>query len=157
MAACPPREVTTAAAVPAPFALDPRLARDGVLLGRFATSEVLLMDRAELPWLVVVPHTHERELHRLPPRALVTLMGQVRCLATLIEREFGVDKLNIAAIGNVVPQLHVHVVGRYRDDPWWPGVVWGTQSTAGPADAAAVARMGRLIAAACRAFTPLAD
>lgn len=105
--------------------LDPTLARDCHLLGELQGSLLLLMDNALLPWFIVVPRTQEVELCDLDPAVADPLQGAVRDLAAWVREHWQVDKLNIAAIGNVVRQLHVHVVGRRQGDYCWPGVVWG--------------------------------
>jgi diadenosine tetraphosphate (Ap4A) HIT family hydrolase len=109
----------------ADFTLDPTLARDCHLLGELRGSLLLLMDNALLPWFIVVPRTGEVELCDLDPAVAGPLQGAVRELSAWVREHWQVDKLNIAAIGNVVRQLHVHVVGRRQDDYCWPGVVWG--------------------------------
>jgi diadenosine tetraphosphate (Ap4A) HIT family hydrolase len=107
------------------FALDPRLVADTHRLGGLALSEVLLMDNALLPWFVLVPRVAETELYLLDTETRHALDDESAMLAAFVADAFRVDKLNVAAIGNVVAQLHVHVVGRRRDDHAWPGVVWG--------------------------------
>ena len=108
--------------------LDPRLEADTYLMGYFADTAVLLLRNAHYPWLILVPATDEIEFHRLPAEKQAELMAQATQLATVIEAWRPVDKMNIAAIGNVVSQMHLHVVGRHKDDPSWPGVVWGAKA-----------------------------
>jgi len=107
------------------FVLDPRLAADTHKLGELALSEVLLMDNALLPWFILVPRVTATELFQLDGPQRQQLFDETTALAAFVSNAFPVDKLNVAAIGNVVAQLHVHVVGRRRDDFAWPGVVWG--------------------------------
>jgi diadenosine tetraphosphate (Ap4A) HIT family hydrolase len=107
------------------FVLDPRLAADTHKLGELALSEVLLMDNALLPWFILVPRVTETELFQLDDSQRQQLFDETTALSAFVSNAFSVDKLNVAAIGNVVAQLHVHVVGRRRDDFAWPGVVWG--------------------------------
>jgi diadenosine tetraphosphate (Ap4A) HIT family hydrolase len=111
--------------VNAGWSLHARLAADTFRVTEFALSDVRLMDNAHYPWLVLVPRIpdavewidlDERDRHRLLDEA-------ARCAVAL--RSCGVDKLNIGAIGNIVAQLHVHVVARRRDDAAWPAPVWG--------------------------------
>ncbi len=111
--------------------LDPRLQQDCHELGRLACASVLLMDNADYPWFILVPFTDRVELHELDADLREALWQAVIDLSRFVSRCFATDKINVAAIGNVVRQLHVHVVGRREDDPCWPGVVWGTR--AGPA------------------------
>jgi len=107
------------------FTLDPRLAADCHVIGWIGSCHLLLADAAELPWFIVVPETDETELADLPEALQIELLEHARTLSHFIRGHFSVDKLNVAAIGNVVSQLHLHVVGRRRDDYCWPGVVWG--------------------------------
>lgn len=108
------------------FALDPKLLGPCLRLGRLPQSHLLLMDNAALPWFVLVPETAEVELCDLPPAVHERLFDEVRGVSLFIRRRFDIDKLNVAANGNVVRQLHVHVVGRRFDDYCWPDVVFGT-------------------------------
>jgi diadenosine tetraphosphate (Ap4A) HIT family hydrolase len=125
------------------FALDPRLARDTHRLGALPLSELLLMDNALLPWLILVPRVAETEIYRLPVAQRRQLDDEVAAVAAYVAGAFAIDKLNVAAIGNVVAQLHVHVVGRRRDDHAWPGVVWGRpERTAYAAERIAAIRAG---------------
>lgn len=107
------------------FELDPRLRKDSVILGEIEGGILLLMKNAYYPWFVIVPETMETELYRLKPDQQQTLLRQTNQLSEFIQRSFSVDKLNIAAIGNVVSQLHIHIIGRRHNDPCWPNVVWG--------------------------------
>lgn len=114
---------------PAPggaFSLDPQLARDTVAVGDLPHARVLLMNDANFPWLIVVPlRPGAVELFDLDDGERAQLMGTLCHLAQLLKALTGCDKINIAAIGNVVPQLHVHIVARRRDDAAWPRPVWG--------------------------------
>jgi diadenosine tetraphosphate (Ap4A) HIT family hydrolase len=116
-------------AAPAPygtFALDPQLERDTAAVGDLALSRVLLMNDANFPWLIAVPrHAGAVEIFDLDERELAQLMRELALLGQLLKDLTGCHKINIAAIGNVVPQLHVHVIARRQDDPAWPRPVWG--------------------------------
>lgn len=107
------------------FSLDHQLARDCVVLAESDTSLLLLMNNALVPWFILVPRTHETELHALDTTTQSALLKEINLLAGKMKTVFAVDKLNIAAIGNVVSQLHVHVIGRRHTDYCWPNVVWG--------------------------------
>jgi diadenosine tetraphosphate (Ap4A) HIT family hydrolase len=108
------------------FALDPTLSADTVLLGDLALSSALLMDDARFPWLILVPRRPGlSELTDLGPDDAATLMAEIRIAVGVMQALAGPDKVNVGALGNVVSQLHVHVVGRFRSDPAWPGPVWG--------------------------------
>lgn len=108
------------------FALDPRLEAETIPVGGLGLSSVLLMDDSRFPWLILVPRrAGASELTDLPEADAVDLMREVRMAAGVMLAMSQPDKVNVAALGNVVAQLHVHVVGRYRSDPAWPGPVWG--------------------------------
>ncbi len=107
------------------FVLATRLAADCHQLGKFDSHLVLLMDNALVPWFILVPQTSITELCDLPDSVQQSLNSLVNRLCLHIRERWQVEKLNVAAIGNVVKQLHVHVVGRQQQDYCWPGVVWG--------------------------------
>ena len=108
------------------FELDARLANDCLILGKLNTSLLLLMNNSLVPWFILVPQTSETELTDLSPADQAGLLEQINLLSAFIKGYFEISKLNIAAIGNIVSQLHVHVVGRDPSDFCWPNVVWGT-------------------------------
>jgi diadenosine tetraphosphate (Ap4A) HIT family hydrolase len=116
------------------FAVHPRLLADCHQLGRLALCRVLLNRNATLPWFILVPEVGPEiiELHELDGARRQQLATELDLVARFTRARFDVAKLNIAAIGNIVQQLHVHVVGRHPGDPCWPGVVWGCLP-AGPA------------------------
>jgi diadenosine tetraphosphate (Ap4A) HIT family hydrolase len=107
------------------FTLDKRLQNDCHVMGELQQSLLLLMDNAHYPWFILVPKTHETEFYRLERETQSVLLDGINGLSDFIQSHFAVDKLNVATIGNVVSQMHIHVVGRYHTDPCWPGVVWG--------------------------------
>ena len=108
------------------FALDARLAADTVPLGRFPLSLLLLMDDATYPWCVLVPRrAGVTEIFQLAPDDRAQLLAESCHLAEALVERFAAHKLNVAALGNVVPQLHLHHVARFRHDPAWPHPVWG--------------------------------
>lgn len=109
------------------FEIHPRLLEDCHCIGRFALSHVLLHRNAGLPWLILVPEIAAgvSELYELEAASRRTLDEEIDMVARYLKHSLGAQKINIAAIGNLVPQLHVHVVGRHPGDPCWPGVVWG--------------------------------
>jgi diadenosine tetraphosphate (Ap4A) HIT family hydrolase len=116
-------------AEPAPCAawtLDPQLERNTVAVGDLPLSRVLLMDDANFPWLILVPRRPgAKEIFDLDEGERARLMSELALLAQLLRDLTACHKINIAAIGNVVSQLHVHVIARRRDDPAWPRPVWG--------------------------------
>lgn len=107
------------------FVLHPRLASDCHVLGELECSLVLLMNNALLPWFILVPRVDVIEFCDLAPERQALLLDEINLLCRYVRHDYVVDKLNVAAIGNVVEQLHVHIVGRSRGDYCWPGVVWG--------------------------------
>lgn len=108
------------------FILHERLQQDCLLLGNFALSKLLLLNDCRFPWCILVPARAEiSEIHQLDWNDQVQLLRESSHLAQCLTRIYRPDKLNIAAIGNLVPQLHVHHVVRYRDDAAWPSPVWG--------------------------------
>ncbi|MBN1957518.1 MAG: HIT domain-containing protein [Desulfuromonadales bacterium] len=108
------------------FVLDQRLAQDTFDCGRLELCRVLLMNDSRYPWFILVPQREGiREIHHLSEADQLQLWAESRRLALWMEGYFAYDKLNVAALGNVVSQLHLHHVGRCSDDPAWPGPVWG--------------------------------
>jgi len=108
------------------FALDPRLAADTLLVGDLALSRLMLMNDARYPWLILVPRRDDlREIVDLAADERATLIEEIAAASQFLRALPDVDKLNVGALGNVVPQLHVHVLGRRQGDPAWPGPVWG--------------------------------
>ncbi|NNM70804.1 HIT domain-containing protein [Enterovirga aerilata] len=108
------------------FTLDPRLDADTLHVGDLPLCSVLLMDDARFPWLILVPRRAGLvEITDLQDADAQALMGELRMAARVMLELARPDKVNVAALGNVVSQLHVHVVGRFRSDPAWPGPVWG--------------------------------
>lgn len=134
------------------FTLDPRLAADTVEVGDLALCRVLLMDDARFPWLILVPRRAAlAEITDLPEPDSVALWQEIRLATGVMQALAKPDKVNVAALGNIVTQLHVHVVGRFRSDPAWPGPVWGFGTrTPYPLHARAqlIERAGALFAAA---------
>ena len=107
------------------FALDPRLAADTYLIGDFALSRVLLMNDARYDWLILAPRRAGLvELVDLTRQERTTLMDELAVVSEVLRRG-DVPKINVGALGNIVRQLHVHVVARREGDFAWPGPVWG--------------------------------
>jgi len=110
----------------AEFELDPQLDRDCHLIGDLGICRVLLMDDARWPWLVLVPRRDgAREVFDLDDGDRTLLMREVSQVGQAFMHFTGGHKLNVAALGNAVSQLHVHLVSRRTDDVNWPNVVWG--------------------------------
>jgi len=106
--------------------IHPKLRQDCQVVGHFTLCHVLLMQDASYPWLILVPDRDGvSEIHQLSEQDQVQLLRESSCLANMLSDDFSADKINIAALGNIVPQLHVHHVARYKNDPAWPKPIWG--------------------------------
>lgn len=111
------------------FALDPRLAADSAFIADGPLSQVRLIDDTRFPWLVLVPRINGiSEWLELDGGQQRLLLAEINQAGQLIRAQPGVQKLNIGALGNIVRQLHVHLVGRHEGDAAWPGPVWGSGS-----------------------------
>ena len=111
------------------FILNPVLAKDCIEITNLHLSKMLLMNDRRYPWLILVPRrTAITEIHHLPTKDQRSLFNEITEVAEFLEKEFKPTKINIGAIGNIVPQLHVHLVGRKSDDAAWPNPVWGHSS-----------------------------
>ena len=109
-----------------PFALHPQLAKDCHRLGHFELGLLLLMNDAQYPWFILVPQRERlREIHQLADADQLLLLRESVALSRALMTAFRGDKLNLAALGNLVPQLHVHHIVRSKTDPAWPAPVWG--------------------------------
>jgi diadenosine tetraphosphate (Ap4A) HIT family hydrolase len=108
------------------FVLDPRLQADAWVLGDFPLSQLLLSKDANYPWLILVPRRPGiTEIFELEAADQAQLAVETAQLAQGLKQILGADKMNVAALGNVVAQLHVHVIARYTTDLAWPTPVWG--------------------------------
>jgi diadenosine tetraphosphate (Ap4A) HIT family hydrolase len=108
------------------FAIHPVLQRDCILLGRFPACHLLLHRNATIPWLILVPKSDAADLFGLEEPARAAVLAECGQAAGLMRSHFGLQKINFAQIGNIVPQLHLHVVGRSEGDACWPSPVWGS-------------------------------
>lgn len=108
------------------FELHERLAADTAMVTDWPLCRVLLMNDQTYPWLILVPRRKDAvELHDLCRSDRAELMEEVAKAGDALKSLTGADKINVGALGNVVPQLHVHVIGRFRSDAVWPRPVWG--------------------------------
>lgn len=124
--------------MPGLFELDPRLAAATLSVGSTALSRVLLMNDARFPWIILVPAREGvTEPFQLASSEQEALWSESMVVAEAMKRHFEADKLNIAALGNQVPQLHVHHIARFHTDDAWPGPVWGVGSAIPYPEAAA--------------------
>lgn len=111
---------------PSRFALHPQLATDTHPVTALELCDLRLMDDANYPWLILVPRLADAsELIDLDAGQRRMLTDEIDQAGHMLRDTFHPDKLNIAALGNMVPQLHVHVIARFHDDPAWPAPVWG--------------------------------
>src|ERR1700723_1531751 len=123
--------------------LPPQLPGDTVPVCDLALSRLLAMNDAEFPWLILVPRrVGVTEIIDLGGEQAL-LMDELALVSRALKEETGCDKLNVAAIGNVVPQLHIHIVARRKDDPLWPKPIWG----AAPRRACEAAALQRFVTA----------
>ena len=108
------------------FILHDRLAADSVALGEGPLSSVRLMNDRRYPWLILVPRQPGlREIHELAAADRAVLIEEIALAGQALQAATRAAKINVGALGNLVPQLHVHIVGRSPGDPAWPGPVWG--------------------------------
>ncbi|ASP39559.1 HIT family protein [Bacterioplanes sanyensis] len=120
------------------FRLDERLQADTAWIGRLPLSQVLLMNDARYPWVILVPvRTDVFEIYHLSEQDRIQMAKESALVAEKLADHYAARSMNIGALGNVVPQLHVHHVVRKEGDPAWPAPVWG-HSTAVPYEAAAL-------------------
>lgn len=127
------------------FELHPQLATDTLRVGHLELCELLLMNDSTYPWLILVPKVNDvREIHALPPGDQQKLMEEITFVSRRLERLTNADKMNVAALGNMVPQLHVHVIARFETDPAWPGPVWGKAPAAPYGDEQKMAMLASL-------------
>ncbi|MEQ9689481.1 MAG: HIT family protein [Bauldia litoralis] len=108
------------------FALDARLAGDTDAIASLPLSDLLLARDARFPWLILVPRRADMaEIIDLAPDDRGALLDEIVVVSEALRTVTGCDKLNVAALGNMVRQLHVHVIARFTTDPAWPGPIWG--------------------------------
>jgi diadenosine tetraphosphate (Ap4A) HIT family hydrolase len=132
------------------FAIDPAITRSATPLLDLPLSTVLLKEDARWPWLILVPRRAGIEgLLDLEPIDLAVCMDEMRAAFAALRHVGPVERVNMGVLGNVVPQLHIHIVGRWPGDPAWPGPVWGLegrQPYEPQARAALVARVTKRLA-----------
>ena len=125
------------------FILHPKLGSDTVEIVTWELSSVRLMKDALYPWLILVPMRPDvNGLHHLSPRDGATLMSEITRASQALDSLYSPDRINVGALGNMVPQLHIHVIARFENDPAWPGPVWGAH----PPKPYSETHMGQLIA-----------
>lgn len=108
------------------FVLDPRLENDSIRVKAIGLCEVRLSKDCRWPWLILVPRRADMtELFELTPLDQVLLTFEIERVAQALKKVTGATKINVGALGNIVRQLHVHVIARFEGDANWPGPVWG--------------------------------
>lgn len=111
------------------FELHPRLKADTIPVVDWPLCRILLMNECAWPWLVLVPRRHGiTEIHELDAGDREMLIQEIAAASTRLQNLTDADKMNVAALGNMVPQLHIHVIARFKDDPAWPKPVFGFQA-----------------------------
>lgn len=139
------------------FELHPRLAADTFVLGDFPLSRLLLMNDAQYPWCILVPRRAGlREIFELSEADQQQLLRESSTLGRAMMQAFEGHKLNIAALGNLVPQLHLHHIVRQEGDAAWPAPVWGRLPPQAYAPAARQARVQALLSRLGLEFAPTA-
>jgi len=108
------------------FQLHPRLKQDCIAIGRFELCQLLMMNDSQYPWFILVPEQADvQEIYQLSKTERQLLTEESSYLAENLAALYHADKMNIAAIGNIVPQLHIHHIVRYQTDKTWPAPIWG--------------------------------
>lgn len=108
------------------FQLHERLEADTIEVGDLDVCKVLLLKNANYLWVVLVPRVADAvEIIDLDEETRQLLMAEISDVSSVLRNNFPTDKINVGALGNMVPQLHIHVMSRRKDDPAWPGPVWG--------------------------------
>ena len=139
------------------FELHPQLAKDSVVIGKFDLCLLLLSKDANYPWCILVPQREDIfEIHHLDEHDQMQLMRESSRLSELMTSLFDAHKMNVAALGNMVRQLHVHHIARFPSDVAWPAPIWGKVPAIAYSDAAWHERVDRLQAALVgEGFTPV--
>ena len=108
------------------FKLDTRLENDTHFVAETKYAHILLMNDSTYPWVIVVPKVaNVSEIYELDAEIQQDILVEINVLSKALKAEYKADKINVAALGNVVKQLHIHVLGRFENDPCWPAPVWG--------------------------------
>lgn len=111
------------------FKLDPRLMLDTHFIGKLSLCRVLLMNNQLFPWVILVPERENMvEIFDLTPKEQRILIDEITAVSQAVKETYWPDKINVAALGNMVEQLHVHIIARFKTDDCWPEPVWGKGS-----------------------------
>ena len=108
------------------FTLHKQIEADSILVRNLRLSQVRLQNQMIVPWLVLVPRRADvTEIHQLSTEDSSVLMQEIMMASRAMEKLYAPDKINVAALGNIVSQLHIHIIARFTKDPAWPAPVWG--------------------------------
>ena len=135
------------------FDIHPQLLADCHLLGRFDLCHLLLHRNAAMVWFILVPECNVNDLLDLPEELRNSAMKEAAIVSEFVKRRLGYPKVNFASIGNVVAQLHLHVVGRRPEDPCWPAPVWGNLQESREYRAEEIGEIVELLQRQCRLRT----
>ncbi len=109
-----------------PFSLHRQIEADSILIRDLALSQVRLQNQKKVPWLILVPRRADvTDMDQLKIEDRALLMEEMTLASGALRKLYAPDKINVASLGNIVPQLHVHVVARFKGDAAWPHPVWG--------------------------------
>lgn len=115
------------------FILNPKLLESSITIAELELSTLLLKNDSTYPWLVLVPRIENiSEIHQLSNKAQQLLMHEINTISLITQKYFNPQKINIGALGNIVAQLHIHLIARFTDDPTWPHSVWQPNQKAIP-------------------------
>jgi len=124
------------------FSVDERISSTSFFLGDWPLSRIFLKNNANYPWLILVPREPNiQEIDQLTRRQQYRLMNEISALSSIVKAYFKSDKLNVGALGNIVSQLHVHVVARFENDALWPHGIWQAAQTSVPYTEAQIERL----------------
>lgn len=129
--------------------IDPRLLADSHCLGHLASGQLLLSRNTTLHWFILVPQTREADVLDLPSDQLTTVMADCASVGAFLKQQLAYPKVNFAGLGNVVPQMHLHIIGRRETDPCWPAPVWGNLPVGPDYSAGELARLRTSLAQHC--------
>ena len=127
--------------------IHPQLLADCHVLGRFSLCSVLVNKNASLPWFILVPETELEDVLDLHPALLGQATEECQRISRFLKRNLGYAKVNFAGLGNVVPQMHLHIIGRSPQDPCWPQPVWGNLPSTVEYTAVTLAQWGAALVA----------
>lgn len=115
------------------FSVDPRIDSSSFEIIDWPLSRIFLKNNAHYPWLILIPRIPNiQEIDDLTPESQILLIKEITALSTLVRTYFKPDKINIATLGNIVPQLHIHIVARFKNDKLWPHSIWQEAQTSAP-------------------------